>query len=153
MAPIVSNPVMVDFPGDIDYIPLVRKFFANLINAHDFSRRFAFRTEIIIDELCNNTIKFGKPRIGESIKLSCDIQNDQIVLDIFSPRSMGVDIIKLKKAVEEKSGQKVAYESELERGIHIIKILCDDIQVFDKDDICIRVIKKREQGEEFVSLS
>ncbi len=61
--------VTVDFPGDIDYIPDIRRFFSNLISIRSFSRRFAFRIEVIIDELCNNAIKFGKLHVGEFVNV------------------------------------------------------------------------------------
>ena len=83
--PLGDHFVAIDFPGDIEYIPDIRRFISNIIALRDFSRRFTFRTEIIIDELCNNAIKFGRLKLGEFITLSCTLRDSGVVIEVFNP--------------------------------------------------------------------
>lgn len=137
----------IDFPGDIEYIPPVRKFLSHLINARDFSRRFAFRTEIIIDEVCNNAVKFGKFRGNEFINLTCRIEVDRVVMDVTNPGSDARDVQRLKQCLREEDDAS-ADPMSVERGMKIVKILCNTIEVIEGDNLCVRILKQKNQKED-----
>lgn len=138
----------IDFPGDIEYIPPVRKFVSRLINGRDFSRRFAFRTEIIIDEVCNNAVKFGKFRSNEFVNLTCRIKEDGVVIDIVNPGSDPRDVAKLKATLGDAPEAGSADELSAERGLKIVKILCNSIEVVEEDNLCVRITKRKNESED-----
>lgn len=140
--------ITVDFPGDIEYIPDIRRFFSNLISLKAFSRRFSFRVEIIIDELCNNAIKFGKLRVGEFVTVCCRVTDDEVVLDVTNPGSDEKDIRTLKRAFAAGADDEVPAEAGVGRGIPIIKILSDSQHVLENNGTTVRVYKKKRENED-----
>jgi anti-sigma regulatory factor (Ser/Thr protein kinase) len=145
-----DNLVSVDFPGDIEYIPDVRRFLSNLINLKPYSRRFAFRMEIIIDELCTNAIKFGNLRVGEFVSVRCKIGEESVTLDVCNPSADPKEILNLRKAIAT-GGAGMADTPEgiiVGRGIQIVKILCNSIQVLEENGTVVLIVKKKEENEE-----
>jgi len=141
--------VAVDFPGDIDYIPDVRRFLSNLISLRSFSRRYSFRMEIIIDELCSNAVKFGRLKVGEFIRLSCRIQDECVTLDVTNPGSDEKDVKNLKKAMLTSDSNDGTLDDDIAgRGIQIIKILSTSVMVLEHEGTTVRVIKKKNDNED-----
>jgi len=141
--------VTVDFPGDIEYIPDIRRFLSNIISLRSFSRRFAFRMEIIVDELCNNAIKFGNLRVGEFVTITCRVRDEEVVVDVSNPGSDEKEVRNLKKAVAAGAGEAEApADFVIGRGIQIIKILSSSVQVLDNGGTMVRVTKKKIENED-----
>ena len=139
----------VEFPGDLDYVPDVRRFLSNVISLRAFSRRFAFRMEIIIDELCNNAVKFGRLKVGEFVRIGCRIEPDGVTLDVFNPGADAKEIARLRKAVLASAQDSECEDDPLPgRGIQIIKILATSIQVPESEGTLVRVIKKKNDAED-----
>ena len=63
--------VRVKFPGDLEYIPAVRKFVSEILQVCRFDQKFAFRSEIIIDEICNNAVTYGCTSQNASVTVVC----------------------------------------------------------------------------------
>jgi anti-sigma regulatory factor (Ser/Thr protein kinase) len=144
-----EHTVTLNFPGDIEYVPDIRRFLATIISLRSFSRRFAFRMEIIIDELSTNAIKFGKLRVGEFVTIICRIRDNEVVLDVCSPGSEACDIQKLKKTIAtDRSQPEIPFDFSEGRGVPILKILCNSIQVLEQEGYTVRVIKKKNENEE-----
>jgi anti-sigma regulatory factor (Ser/Thr protein kinase) len=123
--------VTIDFPGDLEYIPDVRRLLSNLISIKGFSRRFTFRIEIIIDELCSNAVKFGRLKIGEFVTVKADVEDSHVVLHVSHPSVDTESVAKLNRAISD-SGSEVDGEKPFNaegRGIQIVKILCDKLLV------------------------
>ena len=135
--------VFLDFPGDIDFIPEVRKFISNVIHVNKFSKRFSFRTEIIIDELCSNAVKFGHLEAGENIRLSCRVTQQAVVLNVINKRAQEKHLKRLSEAISKKTEAQPFHEMESGRGIKIVKILADKVELVQEDGTCVRVTRKR----------
>ena len=139
------------FPGDLEYIPSVRKFISEVLVASNFDAKFAYRSEIIVDEICNNAVSYGCVRPDAAIDLACTIFGDRIE---FTIRDEGVkkdDIKQLELAVKsdpkavpidplEGAGKKAAL------GLEIVRMLSKDVtfEVDQNNLTSIRVVKVRE---------
>jgi anti-sigma regulatory factor (Ser/Thr protein kinase) len=148
MTPQGEHRVGIDFPGDIEYIPDVRRFISNIIALRDFSRRFTFRTEIIIDELCNNAVKFGRLKVGEFISLSCRINDGEVVIEVFNPGADDKETGNLRRIIAESPDAQAAPDAPAGRGVRIIKILCTRIEVEDRNGTRVRVIKQKSVSDD-----
>ena len=135
------------FQGDVDYIPAIRKFVAEFIEVCGFSPKFAYRTEIIIDELCSNAISYGCTSTDSTIRLTCTIEDGKVELVVQDPGGERQDIDRLHKVVKEKTAtENVDSEKKKRLGLEIVRMLSEklDFQI-DADNITsVRVTRKRE---------
>ncbi|MFH0919311.1 MAG: ATP-binding protein [Fibrobacterota bacterium] len=145
MTSLGEHLVAIDFPGDIEYIPDVRRFISNIIGLREFSRRFTFRTEIIIDELCNNAIKFGRLKVGEFISLSCKISDAAVTLEVFNPGADEKELGRLRRAIAEEADSP---DAPAGRGIRIIKILCSSIEIEERGGTLVRILKQKSLSDD-----
>ncbi|MBL8027659.1 MAG: ATP-binding protein [Fibrobacteres bacterium] len=128
LKPADNQSITIDFPGDLEYVPDVRRLISNLISLRGFSRRFTFRMEIVIDELCSNAVKFGKLKIGEYVTVKADIEEADVRLHVSHPTFDADSVVKLKAAISD-AGDDSSAASPDGRGIQIVKILCDKLVV------------------------
>lgn len=136
--------ISVDFPGDLEYVPDVRRFISNLIALRGFSRRFTFRMEIVIDELCSNAVKFGGLRVGDFITLTANLGEKEVAFDVSQPSASDEVVAQLRRSIALASGESDELAGLLPngRGMQIVKILCDSIEV-KSDNGTVVSIRKR----------
>ncbi len=127
--------VSLDFPGDMEYVADVRRLLSNIISLRGYSRRFTFRMEIIIDELCSNAVKFGRLRIGEQISVSANIDDTSVEFVVSHPGTDPDGIIRLRQAIEAAKGGGGSVVDG--RGIQIVGILCDALSVETKGETVV----------------
>ena len=144
----VPEVIHIKFPGDIDYIPPIRKFISDLLNSGDFSDKFAYRSEIIVDELCNNAITFGCTHVGAEIELLCSIFPDRIEIELKDEGGNEEDLIRLKTAINNKNPIKRKISKTLKRknlGLEIVRMLSEELNFSIGEDnvTSIRVVRKR----------
>jgi len=139
------------FPGDLEYIPAVRKFVSDMLAAGNFSPKFAYRSEIIIDEICNNAVNFGCLSVDANVELACRIDTREVEFIIKDEGGRKEDVKKLSEAIKKKppakqpSAAKNAGDDKC-LGLEIVRMISDrvDFQI-DKNNITsVRVIKKRD---------
>lgn len=137
------EPLVVEFPADGDYIPSVRKFIAESSMIEGFTQKFAYRTEIIIDELCNNAVKFGPSRPDAMVRLQCDFDNDGIQLNVQDAGGAAADVEKLKGAVAASQSKFMG------RGLEIVKMLSNHMEFTTRPtgETVVRVIKQRSHDQ------
>ena len=92
--------VNVRFPGDLEYIPAVRKFVAELLQVSNFSSKFAYRSEIIVDEICNNAVAYGCRTDDAQIDLLNTIFDDRIEFTIRDEGGTKDNVRRLKTAAK-----------------------------------------------------
>lgn len=139
------------FPGDLEYIPSVRKFVSEVLIASNFDAKFAYRSEIIVDEICNNAVSYGCIRPDAAIDLVCSIFGDRIEFTIRDEGGKKDDVKQLELAVKsdshavpieqiEGSGKKTAL------GLEIVRMLSKDVTFeVDRNNLTsIKVVKVRE---------
>ncbi len=140
------------FPGDIDYIPAVRKFVAETLQAANFSPKFAYRSEIVVDEICYNAITYGCQSLDAEITIQFTIHEDRMELVVKDPgRGEDDDRERLKHAVEGKQVQFPTREQGKKEklGLEIVKMLSEELDFeIDKNNLTsVRVVRRREGGE------
>lgn len=130
----------ITFPSDWDYIPAIRRFIAEATLIEGFNQKFSYRTEVIVDELCNNAVKYGPNSTDAVIVLGCELDNDAVKINIKDSGGEDKELNDLKKAIESNEN------SELKgHGLEIVKMLASDIRI-DTDengDTVVKVVKRR----------
>ncbi|OGS36922.1 MAG: hypothetical protein A2293_11925 [Elusimicrobia bacterium RIFOXYB2_FULL_49_7] len=147
LEPVSTQTFSVDFPGDIEYIPPVRKFISRLINANAFSRRFTFRTEIIIDEVCNNAVKFGVFKGEDAVILTCRIEEGGVTIDVANPEGDPASVERLRRFLNDDLPD--GDDTQPFRGMQIVKILCNSIEVKSlAGRTCVSIVKRKNHNED-----
>lgn len=143
----IQFPYTIDirFPGDLEYIPAVRKFIAELLQVSNFSPKFAYRSEIIVDEICNNAVVYGCKSENAEIVLSNTISKDRIEFNIQDEGGTQDNLKRLKKAVNETANNNENDPKE-GLGLEIVRMLSERLDVLiDKDNLTsVHIVRKRE---------
>jgi|LFRM01.1.fsa_nt_gb anti-sigma regulatory factor (Ser/Thr protein kinase) len=137
--------VVLRFPGDLEYIPAVRKFVSELLQVSGFSQKFAYRSEIIVDEICNNAVTYGCDREDSEVELICSLLQDRIEFTIKDQGGEKIHVEKLQAALKTAD---VTNAEELKRGLglEIVRMLSESLDVLiDKNNLTsVHVVRKRE---------
>ncbi len=139
--------IRLRFPGDLDYIPPIRKFVSETLLAKNFDTKFTFRSEIIVDEICNNAVLFGCKALDAQVELEILVGDERIEFVIRDPGESPDDLIKLKAAMSEARSEETHGAGKL--GMEIVKMLSEevDIKVDDKNLTTVRVVRRRETSD------
>jgi anti-sigma regulatory factor (Ser/Thr protein kinase) len=139
----------VKFPGSLEYIPAVRKFVSETLLANNFDPKFTYRSEIIVDEICNNAVSFGCVTVDAIVELLCMVHGDRIEFEIKDEGGKGDDLKRLTEAVKRKPrrtiGREIGKKDSL--GLEIVRMLSDEIsyQTDPNNLTTVRVVKLREE--------
>jgi len=136
--------VKLQFPGDTEYIPSIRKFVSEILQVSNFSSKFAYRSEIIVDEISNNAVIFGCNEENACIDLECIVYEDRIEFTIRDQGGTKDNVDKLQNAIKRTDENDVSKKG---LGIEIVRMLSEsmDIQV-NKDNLTsIHIVRKREE--------
>jgi anti-sigma regulatory factor (Ser/Thr protein kinase) len=147
-----QNPYVVKmrFPSDLDYVPAVRKFVAETLQINHFSPKFAYRTEVIVDEICHNAIVHGSRTMDATVSIECTIFPDRFEFQANDQGGKKDDLERLRNAVKKADARPA--ESFIDReesrglGLEIVRLLSEDVKLEISDDnmTMVRVIRKRE---------
>jgi len=134
--------VSVQLPSDLEIIPSIRKFVSEVLQVSGFSAKFAFRSEIIVDAICNNAITHGSAGGAESVvDLSCTIHSDRLGVVVRDSGGSPADIEKLREAVRRnRLGLPLPDYEVGGMGLEIVKLLSEtiDIKVAARKSRCSR---------------
>lgn len=151
MTKAVPYTFQVKFPGDIEYIPTIRKFISEVLLANNFTPKFAYRSEIIIDEVCNNAVSFGCLSVDAMVELTCEVHKKHIELMIKDEGGRKNDIKRLKLAVKKEAKGPFVHLGDRKNkkeslGLEIVRMLSENVSVdVDKSNLTsIKVVKVRE---------
>jgi anti-sigma regulatory factor (Ser/Thr protein kinase) len=135
--------VKLQFPGDTEYIPSIRKFVSEILQVSNFSSKFAYRSEIIVDEISNNAVIFGCCEENANIELECIVYEDRIEFTIKDQGGTKANIVKLQNAIKNDIDNDVSKKG---LGIEIVKMLSEsmDIQINEDNLTSIHIIRRRE---------
>ena len=139
--------VAIRFPGDLEYIPAVRKFVSELLLVSSFSQKFAYRSEIIVDEICNNAATYGSQDEDSQIELICELFEDRIEFTINDQGGAKTHLERLQTALRT-AGQKNTEEINAGLGLEIVRMLSEsmDVVIDEKNLTSVHVIRKRENA-------
>ncbi|MDG5815237.1 ATP-binding protein [Chitinispirillales bacterium ANBcel5] len=138
--------IKVKFPGDLDYIPAIRKFVHDVLQVSGFTNKFAFRSEIIVDEICNNAVNFGCESNESEVELACQIFQDRIEFLIKDQGKNKLHIERLKNVIQQKDATE---NPDWGLGLDIVRMLSEkvDIKVDQSNVTTVHVVRKREMAE------
>ena len=139
----------IKIPGNIDYIPPVRKYIADLIGVCGFGDKFVFRSEVIIDELCNNAVSHGSVKVDAAIDIVCTVFGDKIELKIKDEGGSHRDKSVLD-SVLNGSGNSSMHSTARNIGLEIVRLLSEKVsmEIDEKEGLTtIHVIRSCEGSE------
>ena len=135
--------ISVSFPGELDYIPLVRKLVSDVLAVMNFSPKFTFRSELIVDELCNNAVCYGASIERSAIELTCEVAGEKVEFTVKDPGGSKENINKLQAAISAELPLKTGNAGH---GMDLVRMLAENIDctVDGKNVASIHVVRKRE---------
>lgn len=145
---LVGETLTFSFPGDVGIIPTVRKFVADVLVAHNFSSRYIYRSEIVIDEVCHNAIMHGCHKVDAEIVLIMHINEAGVEFFVQDEGGRTTDLQRLKKAID-KPKTIAAKSVDGKIGLEIVKMFSEefDFHVGDDNLTSVRIMRKREDSE------
>ena len=129
----------VSFPGELEYIPLVRKMISEVLRVLQFSEKFTFRSEFIIDELCNNAVIYGSGTDRSTVEIQCNAFGDRVEFTIKDRGGSSENIRRLRQAIAEEPMGKGG-------GLELVRMLAEKVEctIDDRNVTQIHVVRKRE---------
>lgn len=140
----------VRFPGSLEYIPAVRKYVSETLQANNFGPKFAYRSEIIADEICNNAVTYGCVSVDAVVELQCTIDGDGIEFVVRDEGGRDDDVRRLTEAVSKQPDPHPRGARD-GLGLEIVRMLSDTVgfEVGPDSLTTVRVVKLREEvGDE-----
>jgi hypothetical protein len=132
--------IKVVFPSYSDLVPSVRKFISDAVLLEGYPSRFAFQTEVIVDELCQSAMQFNLGG-GAEISFEFEFLPEGVEIRLQGAVARTEQVQKLRKAIEES--RKVKHL--LGGGMEIIQLLSTTMDVLgDEGNAQIRVFKGNE---------
>jgi anti-sigma regulatory factor (Ser/Thr protein kinase) len=141
----VPYRIAVSFPGELEYIPLVRKLVSDVLVSLNFNPKFTFRSELIVDELCNNAVSYGASVERSSIEIICEICGDKVDFTVKDPGGSKENVNKLQEAISAELPLK-SRPGESGHGMELVRMLAENIScsVDGKNVASIHIVRKRE---------
>ena len=135
----------VSFPGELDYIPLVRKLFSDMLQVLHFSAKFTFRSEFIIDELCNNAVTYGSHTEPSAVELICEAYRDRVEFTVKDTGGSRENITRLRQAIDAPPVFNMTGQRR-DNGLELVRMLAEDVtcSIDDKNVTQVHVVRKRE---------
>ena len=137
--------IAVTFPGELDYIPLVRKLFSDILQVLRFSAKFTFRSEFIIDELCNNAVTYGTGSVPASVELVCEAFRDRVEFTVKDMGGTSENITRLRQAIDTAPLIKMDGRDR-DNSLELVRMLAEEVTCsIDEQNVTqIHVVRKRE---------
>ena len=148
-----SYQIALSFPGNHEYIAPVRKFVYEALLVNNYSQKFAYRSEVIVDEICSNAINYGCKEVDARVDLVCLIAQDRFEVQVKDRGGDRKDVERLRFAVKnfEDKGKTAAagcIPGDIRKeclGLEIVKMLAEevDLHVDDNNVTTLKVVRKR----------
>ena len=137
----------VKLPSDLEYIPPLRQFVAEIARVEGFSKKFCFRTEIIVDELATNAILHGSQEVHSSITLKARFEDGTMSLSVQDQGGTRQNLENLKRSVY--SPRPTSGDKKKGRGLVIVQMLASEVKIDVGEDgkTQVHVVKSKEPDE------
>ena len=135
----IPHRIAVTFPGELEYIPLVRKLISDILQVMRFSAKFTFRSEFIVDELCNNAVTYGTSTDRSLVELLCEAYVDRVEFTVKDQGGTTENIQRLRQAIAAEPLAKGG-------GLELVRLLSENVtfSIDDNNLTQIHVVRKRE---------
>lgn len=133
----------VKIPSDLEYIPPLRQFIAELARVEGFAKKFCFRTEIIVDELVTNGILHGSQDVHTAISLGVRFDQGQMHISVQDQGGSHHNLENLKRAVYSP---KPTPDKKRGRGLKIVQMLSSEVKIdlAENGNTQVHVVKARD---------
>jgi len=141
--------ITVKLPSDLEIIPSIRKFVSEVLQVSGFSAKFAFRSEVIVDAICNNAICYGSKENADSeVEVDCQIHSDRMEVVVKDKGGSAVNIKRLQDAVRANRPEHPLDGEFSGMGLEIVKLLSETIEfsVDENNLTSVHVVRKREDA-------
>ena len=137
----------IKVPSDLEYIPPLRRFIAEIARVEGFSKKFCFRTEIIVDELTTNGVLHGSQEVHSSITLKAGFEDGAMSLSVQDQGGSRSNLENLKRAVYNPKPS--TGERKKGRGLVIVQMFSSEINIDVGEDgrTQVRVVKSMDPEE------
>jgi anti-sigma regulatory factor (Ser/Thr protein kinase) len=137
----------VKLPSDLEYIPPLRQFVAEIARVEGFSKKFCFRTEIIVDELVTNGILHGSQDVHSSITVGAKFEDGNMNLSVQDQGGTRQNLENLKRAVY--SPKPPSNDKKKGRGLVIVQMLSSEIKIDlgENGQTQVHVVKTKDPDE------
>ena len=137
----------VKLPSDLEYIPPLRQFVAEIARVEGFSKKFCFRTEIIVDELVTNGILHGSQDVHSTITMEARFEEGAMNLSVQDQGGTRQNLENLKRAVY--SPKPPSNDKKKGRGLVIVQMLSSEIKIDlgENGHTQVHVVKTRDPDE------
>ncbi len=143
---VAPSHYQIDLPSDLDLLPPLRQFIADLAKLSGFSKRFCFRTEIIVDELATNAITHGSTALDSRVRIGATFTPEDLQLTVHDGGGVQTNVEGLKRAIH--SAPPKNQDPRKGRGLVIAQMLSDEVTIqVDNGETVIKVIKRRDSEE------
>ncbi len=140
----------LSFPGNLEYVSPIRKFVSEVLQVNNYSQKFAYRSEVIVDEICSNAINYGCKTVDARVDFLCFIYPDRMEIQVKDQGGNNTDVERLRVAVENNDTFKS--DSDVLQnpctgslGLEIVRMLSNEVNfhVDENNVTTLRVVRKR----------
>ncbi len=141
-----ANTYQLECPSDLDYVQPLRHFVAELARLEGFPKKFCFRTEILVDELCTNAVVHGSEEPHGEIQVCAAFHPDRMDLSVQDHGGRPEKLEVLRTAVYSP---RPPHSETKGRGLVIVQMLSDDLKLnlTDSGHTQVHVTKLREEDD------
>lgn len=120
---------------------------AEIAKVEGFSKKFCFRTEIIVDELVTNGIIHGSQDVHTSITLNARFEDGALNLSVQDQGGSRQNLENLKRAVY--SPKPPSNDRKKGRGLVIVQMLSSEVKIDLGEDgkTQVHVVKNKDSDE------
>jgi len=132
----------IEMPSDLELIAPLRQFIADLARISGYSKRFCFRTEIIVDELATNAVIHGSTALDSCIHIETGFTAEDMQLSVHDSGGTSGNMENLKRAVH--SSPPKGKDPVKGRGLVIAQMLSDEVSIqVENGQTVVKVVKRR----------
>lgn len=124
--------ISVSFQASLDFVPIMREFVSDTLLTYGCTDKFAYRSEIIVDELCSNSIKYGCENAQSRVEVKVEIANDSVSINVIDEGYDAKAVDNMKRLLSQSS---LNNESSDKLGLGIIKMLSKSVEVVRDDNV------------------
>lgn len=121
--------VKFKIPSDYIYVGPIRAFVKQLAQRLEFSQMKSEDIELTVDEMCSNAIEHGSCGINSDILLALMVNDDCLEILVRDQGKTGETVSWLQTWLPEEIEEKISTESERGRGILLVKLLSDRLDI------------------------
>ncbi|MBI3817303.1 MAG: ATP-binding protein [Planctomycetes bacterium] len=138
-----SGPIMklqLDVIGTYEAVVAARGKMLAWLELGGATEQAVSEMALVITEICNNAVEHGSATLEEPMRLTAGLQNGILNLEVIELSGDSVDPI--SQALLESFGEP-SLDDERGRGLFLIRIYVDELQIETTDNNKLRIVIKK----------